>query len=65
MLVVDGINEQELVDIEMKKWDNISIEEHIRMYMRQGIDKKEAIKKVAEDRKQPKKEIYKVGCEIE
>lgn len=65
VLVVDGINEQELVDIEMKKWDNISIEEHIRMYMRQGIDKKEAIKKVAEDRKQPKKEIYKVGCEIE
>lgn len=65
VLVVDGINEQELVDIELKKWDNISIEEHIRMYMRQGIDKKEAIKKVAADRKLPKKEVYKVGCEIE
>jgi len=65
VLVIEGINEQELIDIELKKWDNISIEEHIKMYLRQGFQKKEAIKKVAEDRKLPKKEIYKVGCEIE
>ncbi|MGE5632143.1 MAG: 16S rRNA (cytidine(1402)-2'-O)-methyltransferase [Caulobacteraceae bacterium] len=65
VLVIDGMDEKELVDIELKKWDNISIEEHIRLYMKQGIDKKEAIKKVAEDRKLPKKEVYKVGCEIE
>jgi 16S rRNA (cytidine1402-2'-O)-methyltransferase len=64
-LVIEGINEKELIDIELKKWDNITIEEHIKMYMGQGIDKKEAIKKVAEDRKLPKKEIYKIGCSIE
>lgn len=64
VLVVEGVNEQELIEIELKKWDNITIEEHIKIYMRQGIDKKEAIKKVAEDRKLPKKEIYKVGCNI-
>lgn len=64
VLVVEGVNEQELIEIELKKWDNITIEEHIKIYMRQGIDKKEAIKKVAEDRKLPKKEIYKVGCDI-
>lgn len=64
VLIVEGINEKELIDIELKKWDNINIEDHIKMYLRQGIDKKEAIKKVAEDRKLPKKEIYKVGCEI-
>ncbi len=65
VLIIEGINEKELIDIELKKWDNISIEEHLKMYLRQGIDKKEAIKKVAEDRKLPKKEIYKIGCNIE
>ncbi|HYE80717.1 MAG TPA: 16S rRNA (cytidine(1402)-2'-O)-methyltransferase [Clostridia bacterium] len=65
VLIIEGANEKELVDIEMKKWDNITIEEHIKMYLRQGLDKKEAIKKVAEDRKLPKKEIYKIGCSIE
>jgi 16S rRNA (cytidine1402-2'-O)-methyltransferase len=65
VLIIEGINEKELIDIELKKWDNISIEEHIKMYLRQGIDKKEAVKKVAEDRKLPKKEIYKIGCNIE
>lgn len=65
VIVVEGIDEKELIDIELKKWDNITIEEHIRMYMEQGTDKKEAIRKVAEDRKLPKKEIYKIGCTIE
>lgn len=65
VLVIEGIAEKELIDIELKKWDNITIEEHIRMYMEQGTDKKEAIRKVAEDRKLPKKEIYKIGCNIE
>jgi len=65
VLIIEGINEKELVDIEVKKWDNITIEDHIKMYLRQGLYKKEAIKKVAEDRKLPKKEIYKIGCNIE
>lgn len=64
VLVIEGINEKELVDIEAKKWDNISVEEHIKMYLKQGVDKKEAIKKVALDRKLPKKEIYKTGCDL-
>lgn len=65
VLIIEGINEKELIDIELKKWDNISVEEHIIMYLQQGLDKKDAVKKVAEDRKLPKKEIYKIGCTIE
>lgn len=65
VLIIEGMNEKELIDIELKKWDNITIEEHIKMYLRQGLDKKDAIKKVSEDRKLPKKEIYKIGCNIE
>ncbi len=65
VLIIEGVDEKELIDIELKKWDNITIEEHLKMYLRQGIAKKEAIKKVAEDRKLPKKEIYKISCNIE
>lgn len=65
VLIIEGMNEKELIDIELKKWDNITIEEHLVMYLKQGLDKKEAIKKVAQDRKLPKKEIYKIGCNIE
>jgi 16S rRNA C1402 (ribose-2'-O) methylase RsmI len=32
--------------------------------MEQGMDKKEAIKKVAEDRNIPKKEVYVIACNI-
>jgi 16S rRNA (cytidine1402-2'-O)-methyltransferase len=65
VLIIEGMNEKELIDIELKKWDNISIGEHIEMYLQKGIDKREAIKKVAEDRKLPKKEVYKIGCNLE
>ncbi|HQL36978.1 MAG TPA: 16S rRNA (cytidine(1402)-2'-O)-methyltransferase [Bacillota bacterium] len=65
VLIIEGMSEKELIDIELKKWDNISVEDHIAMYLQQGTDKKEAIKKVAEDRKLPKKEVYKIGCNLE
>ena len=65
VLIIEGMSEKELIDIELKKWDNISVEEHIAMYLQQGMDKKESIKRVAEDRKLPKKEVYKIGCNLE
>lgn len=65
VLTIEGMNEKELVEIELKKWDNISVEEHIKIYLQQGLDKKNAVRRVAEDRKLPKKEIYKIGCNIE
>ncbi len=64
VLVIEGINEKELIDIEQKKWDNITIGEHLELYSQQGFTKKEAIVKVAEDRKLSKKEVYKVAIDI-
>ena len=64
VLIIEGANEKELIEIETKKWDNISVEEHILLYINQGIDKKEAIKKVAAERNLPKKEVYKSSCDI-
>lgn len=64
VVVIEGMDKKELVDNQAKKWHNITVEQHIKMYMEQGMGKKEAIKKVAEDRNLPKKEIYIVGCNI-
>ena len=64
VIVVEGIDAKVLIDNEAQKWHNITIEKHILMYMEQGMDKKEAIKKVAEDRNIPKKEVYAIACNI-
>lgn len=63
VLVIEGVNEKELIEIEQKKWDNITIEEHLDLYAQQGFTKKEAIAKVAEDRKLSKKEVYKIAID--
>lgn len=64
VVVIEGIDPKDLIDKEAKKWDNITIQQHILMYIEQGMNKKDAIKKVAEDRNLPKKEVYAVGCSI-
>lgn len=40
-------------------WENLTIDEHAEFYMKQGLSKMDAIKKVAKDRGVPKNEIYK------
>lgn len=52
VIVVSGNNKDE-------NYDNITVEEHVKMYMDDGIDEKNAIKMVAKDRNVPKSEIYK------
>lgn len=64
VIVIEGIDVKVLIDNEAQKWHNITIQQHILMYMEQGMDKKEAIKKVAEDRNIPKKEVYAIACNI-
>ncbi|OGO79104.1 MAG: 16S rRNA (cytidine(1402)-2'-O)-methyltransferase [Clostridiales bacterium GWB2_37_7] len=64
VIVIEGIDIKDLIDNETKKWHNITIEQHLLMYIEQGMDKKEAVKKVAEDRNLPKKEVYIIGCNI-
>ncbi len=47
------------------KYDNLSIIEHINLYLKEGLDTKEAIKKVAKERRISKNEVYKVYHEID
>ena len=45
--------------VEENDLNNLSLEEHYKFYEKQGIDKKEIIKKIAKDRNMPKNEVYK------
>lgn len=58
VLVVEGLDRQELVRQEQEAWREMSVEEHLALYVNQGIERREAIKLVAKDRGVPKREIY-------
>ncbi len=58
VLVIEGLNRQELVRQEQERWADTSIEEHMEHYLSRGMDRKEAMKQTAKDRGVPKREIY-------
>jgi len=64
VLVVEGKSKEAIDKDERAKWDSLTIEEHIRRYMDEGISKKDAMKKVAKDRDMPKSEIYRHSLNI-
>lgn len=53
VIVVSG-NKEEIT------FDDLSIEEHVNFYIKNGLNSKEAIKKVAEDRNVKKSDIYNI-----
>lgn len=58
VLVIEGRNRQELRREEMARWEEMSLEDHMDYYESQGIDRKEAMKKVAKDRGISKRDVY-------
>lgn len=56
-IVIEGRKEQLAED---NWWEALSIQDHVDHYMNEGLNNKEAIKKVAVDRKKPKRDIYQV-----
>lgn len=57
VILIEG-NSESKKDIELSELNNISLEEHYEYYFKQGLDKKEIIKKIAKDRNTNKNEIY-------
>ena len=65
VLVIEGLSEEAIESEKRAAWESLSIEEHIRKYMDEGISKKDAVKKVAQDRGVSKRDIYSVAVEID
>lgn len=58
VLVICGRSREEIVKEQQSSWEEMSIEEHMAHYEKQGIDHKEAMKLVAKDRGVSKRNIY-------
>jgi 16S rRNA (cytidine1402-2'-O)-methyltransferase len=58
VIVLEGKSFLEQKKEQEADWQNISIDEHMKIYEDQGIDRKEAMKKVAKDRGMSKREVY-------
>ena len=58
VLVVEGKGIAGKQEEERQEWMELSVEEHMRYYEEQGVERKEAMKLVAKDRGIGKREIY-------
>ncbi len=58
VLVIEGKSRKDLEKQERARWEEMTIEAHMKIYLDQGIDKKEAMKRVAKDRGVSKRDIY-------
>ena len=58
VLVIEGRSRSEIEQQQRKFWEEISIEQHMEIYEKQGVQKKEAMKLVAKDRGITKREVY-------
>lgn len=58
VLVLEGKSLEAKKEEKQKEWQQLSIEEHMAFYEEQGIDRKEAMKKVAKDRGLSKRDVY-------
>lgn len=58
VLIIAGRSREEMKKEEQAGWEALSLEEHMMHYESQGIDRKEAMKRVAKDRGVSKRDIY-------
>lgn len=64
VLVLEGKSREEKSEEEKREWEKLTVEEHMEFYLGQGLEKKEAMKRVANDRKVGKREIYQALLEV-
>ena len=64
VLVIEGKSREEIREEEKAAWEEMSISQHMEVYEKQGIARKEAMKLVAKDRGVTKREIYQALLEI-
>lgn len=58
VLVIAGKSKEKCLEEQKAKWEDMSIKDHVDMYIAKGMSKKDAMKEVAKDRGVGKREIY-------
>ncbi|MDD3173727.1 MAG: 16S rRNA (cytidine(1402)-2'-O)-methyltransferase [Herbinix sp.] len=60
VLVLEGKSVKEIEEEIQEQWEAITLTDHMKIYLNQGLNKKEAMKAVAKDRGISKRDIYQV-----
>ena len=58
VIVMEGRSRREMTEEKQREWESMTLEEHMKIYETQGMNRKEAMKAVAKDRGVSKREIY-------
>lgn len=58
VLILEGKSRRELEEESRREWDAMTIEQHVEFYIRQGLEKKDAMKAAAKDRGISKRDVY-------
>ena len=64
VVVIEGMSQEKLQSLERAPWEEMSIKDHLLLYLNEGFSKKDAVKTVAAERKIPKKEVYKESLSL-
>ena len=63
VIVVEGKSLKEIEKEKAAAWEDMTVEEHMDLYLEQGMDRKDAMKQVAKDRGISKRDVYQVLVE--
>ena len=65
VLIIEGKSREEILKEERAQWGELSLSEHMELYLKKGQSKKDAMKQVAKDRGIGKREVYQMLLEQE
>lgn len=65
VLVIEGRSREEKKKAAQMSWQEMSVAEHVKLYERQGMDRKSAMKQAAKDRGISKRDVYQILLEDE
>ena len=58
VLVIEGKSREQIRKEQSAAWESLSVEEHVRLYEEQGMDRKEAMRMAARDRGVSRRDVY-------
>ncbi len=58
VLIVEGADEKQLEESRKRDWERITLKEHLELHVNSGLSKKDAMKRVAEERGLSKRDVY-------
>lgn len=58
VVILEGVSETKLKDEARAEWSKMTLQQHLDIYLKNGLDKKEAIKRIASDRGMNRRDVY-------